>query len=504
MSLGFYCWILLRLGFDAKWAWGYHNPMALNNYFAYGLGRVADAATLPLYSFLKGLYVDIWMFVNSFWFSIKYFAYDKATLKAIAESGINSAQASNGSRIMQAIGTFTNMPVIGAVVKMSTTLSIVFVFIRFAKIILYAFYLNSSTSNLTFEGLAKKLIMSLLATFLAPYLMLNGICLSASAGLALGNSVFTASMTDDAEKEAIGENIVLSYYYFSRNYGIKASTFCDDSSDRSEEESVTALYGPYNSTSLEGVVSFPQKVSPQNDNMAIEGVIWEKFCSKKLQSDEYSGKKVRIMPKINRPGESIDDLWDFVIGGDLEDVSWKGTYPARIGQVLIDYDVPGSDLFLIHHDLKTISGEALLLFIIEFAYIIFITLSVMRNCLEILSLCLMSWNYIGTYVSSGKSDSLARLAKNAGRQMLNQFYICAMFGIFSALFASDIDYGMKVAFGFLIILISMGGAGSIVYDVGSATGPQDFTSASSLARQTYSVTTQTYNSFFRNTIKKKD
>jgi hypothetical protein len=79
-----------------------------------------------------------------------------------------------------------------------------------------------------------------------------------------------------------------------------------------------------------------------------------------------------------------------------------------------------------------------------------------------------------------------------------------MFGIFSALFASDIDYGMKVAFGFLIILISMGGAGSIVYDVGSATGPQDFTSASSLARQTYSVTTQTYNSFFRNTIKKKD
>ena len=362
ISLGFYLWLLMLAGYSVPWAWGYHNPLALNNLLAYGLGRASDAAQLPLYSFFKGMYVDIWMFINSIWLDIKYFTFSEQTLKSIAESGLGTPQTTTGTaEIRQVINEFINMPIIAAIVKISTTISIVFVFIRFAQIVMNAYFLNSASSNLTFEGLSKKLIVSLLATFLAPYLMLNGICLAAAFGISVGNSIYSAAADVTGKKEIDSENIVASYYYYSKKYGISASSFCDDSSlvGRADDEKVTSLYGPYNASSMDGNLTFPQRIQPKNDEMEAEEKIWNKFCANRLQSDDFVGLNNKIMHKLTKP--DIVSL-DIITGGEFEDVQWKGTYPARVGQVLMDYDIPKSDLFLVHYDFSSISFEVLILF----------------------------------------------------------------------------------------------------------------------------------------------
>ena len=508
-SFLFYYFLVFVLCYFSPWVWGYHDPMSINNTLAYGLGNILHSAMLPVYSFFKGLYADMWINVNSLWFDIKYFTFTKQTLKSIAESESGNI-STTAAEIQQVVNNFSNLSMIKSIVIISTTISIVFIFIRFAQLVFSAYFLNSSTTTLTIEGLTKKIIISLLSAFLAPYIMLNGICFSAAIGLSFGKEIYSLLSNQQQQNEDSGENIVASYYYYSKAYGLSASSFCDDSTvvDRTEEEKVTEKYGPYNASSMEGNLTFPQRITPSNPKNPVEEKIWNKFCANRLKADGLNSK---IDARITKPdGNILTNTWDFVIGGDFEDVSWKGTYPARIGQVLMDYDAlgkegnEGSDLFLLNYDFSFISANAFFAFIMELIFGIFVILSVTRNCLEILSLCLMSWNYIGLYVSSNRSDAIGRLAKSAGRQILNQFYICTMYGVFVSIMAFSSNFLMKIFFGIIIMITGMSGAGSIIYDVGTASGPQDFASASGAIRSTTSMASNTYQSIIRHrTISKK-
>ena len=358
----------------------------------------------------------------SFWWNvlerpIEIMCYTFFSVSGDVISDLETNLATNGSSKIDLVSTIRSI-VLGFsgfnnLVIAITTITITFIFIKYAYIIFADFFLQVKDNSVgSINTFVKKILISLIICLVSPTILINGFMFFSALGMSAYSGVGTNGLSD-------AEVVKISFLRDSLKYGISPTTYCDNKTAQTN-------FGSNASKEIE-LLGFPSVLKPNSDSK-IEQDLYNTWCGEKLTYKKLDDSTLSYLGK------------------------WSGEYPAMVGQTLFDKVLQSDGDFFVGIGYtsreanlvsdtpmppfvplpKVTTGLRIAASIIGGIYPFVIIFATARNFVNLLSLILVMWLYVQAYINDNRGNAFKLYCQKIATVFLTQFFIVALFYISSS------------------------------------------------------------------------